>query len=217
MIESVVIRKFQKHKRTKLELSEGVNVISGASDQGKSSIIRALKWCFLNRPSGFRFKRWGTSKQDKTIVRVRFSNGEVERRRGAVENSYVVNGELLKAIRSDVPDQVKNLVNIDGRNFHDQHDGYFLLQDSSGEVARKFNEIVGLDIIDKALKNAASIINNLKSEETVLANEKREFTTADPNKQNLSRCIQLADIVLQNNGNLDELHKQLKDKLVEVV
>ncbi len=53
--------------------------------------------------------------------------------------------------------------------------------------------------------------------ETFLANEKREFTTADPNKQNLSRCIQLADIVLQNNGNLDELHKQLKDKLVEVV
>jgi len=49
------------------------------------------------------------------------------------------------------------------------------------------------------------------------ANEKREFTTSDPNKQNLSRCIQLADIVLQNNGSLDELHKQLEEKLIEIV
>ena len=53
--------------------------------------------------------------------------------------------------------------------------------------------------------------------ETFIANEKREFTTSDPNKQNLSRCIQLADIVIQNNGSLDELQQQLEDKLVEIV
>lgn len=49
------------------------------------------------------------------------------------------------------------------------------------------------------------------------ASEKREFTTSDPNKQNLSRCIELADIVLQNNGSLDELHSQLEEKLIEIV
>jgi len=53
--------------------------------------------------------------------------------------------------------------------------------------------------------------------ETFLANEKREFTTVDPNKQNLSICIQLADIVLQNNGNIEELNKQIEEKLLNIL
>ena len=53
--------------------------------------------------------------------------------------------------------------------------------------------------------------------ETFIANEKREFTTSDPNKQNLSLCIQLADIVIQNNGNIVELQQQLENKLVGIV
>jgi dephospho-CoA kinase len=53
--------------------------------------------------------------------------------------------------------------------------------------------------------------------DTFIANEKREFTTSDPNKQNLSRCIELADIVLMNNASIGELQQQLEDKLVEIV
>ena len=49
--------------------------------------------------------------------------------------------------------------------------------------------------------------------DTFLANEKREYSTSDPNKQNLSKCIQLADIVLQNNGSLNELNAQLEKHL----
>lgn len=51
------------------------------------------------------------------------------------------------------------------------------------------------------------------SYETFLANEKREFTSTDPNKQNLSVCIDNADIVLNNNGSIDELIKQLIEKI----
>lgn len=49
--------------------------------------------------------------------------------------------------------------------------------------------------------------------DTFMSNEKREFTASDPNKQNLSRCIQLADMVLQNNGGIDELNLQLDKEL----
>jgi len=41
--------------------------------------------------------------------------------------------------------------------------------------------------------------------ETFLANEKREMNTDDPNKQNLQRCINMADFVFENNGTLKEL------------
>jgi len=49
--------------------------------------------------------------------------------------------------------------------------------------------------------------------ETFIDNEQREMTATDPNKQNLKKCIEQADIVLINNGNIEELYNQLKKKL----
>jgi dephospho-CoA kinase len=41
--------------------------------------------------------------------------------------------------------------------------------------------------------------------EEFLAHEKREMTSNDPTKQNLSGCIKLADVLLMNNGSMEEL------------
>jgi dephospho-CoA kinase len=41
--------------------------------------------------------------------------------------------------------------------------------------------------------------------ETFSANEKREMDTDDPNKQNLQKCISMADYVFDNNGSINEL------------
>jgi dephospho-CoA kinase len=38
------------------------------------------------------------------------------------------------------------------------------------------------------------------SRETFLENEEREMNTTDPNKQNLKKCIGMADFILLNNG-----------------
>lgn len=48
---------------------------------------------------------------------------------------------------------------------------------------------------------------------TFLANEKREFTSTDPNKQNLKKCIEMADVVLTNDGSISNLYKQLESSL----
>lgn len=45
--------------------------------------------------------------------------------------------------------------------------------------------------------------------ETFSENEEREMTSTDPNKQNLSACMQLADFHLTNNGTFDELYLQV--------
>ena len=52
--------------------------------------------------------------------------------------------------------------------------------------------------------------------ETFIANEKREMTSTDPNKQNLSKCIENADYVFNNNGNLQELNQQIDRVLKEL-
>ena len=49
--------------------------------------------------------------------------------------------------------------------------------------------------------------------ETFVENENREMSATDPNKQNLQKCIQMADIKLINNGTIHELTYQVDEKL----
>ncbi len=52
--------------------------------------------------------------------------------------------------------------------------------------------------------------------ETFLANEKREMSTSDPNKQNLGKCIELADYVFHNDGSIEELFEQVEKVLKKI-
>jgi len=49
-----------------------------------------------------------------------------------------------------------------------------------------------------------------------ISNEEREMQSEDPNKQNLRKCINLADYVFMNNGTLEELHQQI-DKAMQTI
>lgn len=44
--------------------------------------------------------------------------------------------------------------------------------------------------------------------------ERREMESEDPNKQNLSACIKVADYVVQNNGTIQELNKKIEKILI---
>lgn len=51
------------------------------------------------------------------------------------------------------------------------------------------------------------------SYETFLDNEKREMTSTDPNKQNLSKCISMSDFLFENNGTIEELQNKVDEVL----
>jgi dephospho-CoA kinase len=55
------------------------------------------------------------------------------------------------------------------------------------------------------------------SYETFLENEKREIESDDPNAQNLSRCIDLADFKLWNNGTMEQLNVQVEEVLKKIM
>ena len=50
-----------------------------------------------------------------------------------------------------------------------------------------------------------------------MENEKREYTSTDANKQNLKKCIEMADFVFQNNGTIEKLYFEVEGVLKEVV
>lgn len=59
---------FQSWEKLSVDFAGGLNVIVGPSDQGKSAILRAIRWCLTNEPKGADFLRWGASKCSETII-----------------------------------------------------------------------------------------------------------------------------------------------------
>ncbi len=54
------------------------------------------------------------------------------------------------------------------------------------------------------------------SYETFLENEAREMSSTDPNHQNIGRCMQMADYVFMNNGDFEDLYRQVEAVLQEI-
>ena len=57
------------------------------------------------------------------------------------------------------------------------------------------------------IKVRASATDHI-SYDTFIANEEREMNNQDPNKQNLKKCIEMADYRFNNNGSVEELNKK---------
>uniref|UniRef100_A0A6M3M0C8 Putative ATPase domain containing protein n=1 Tax=viral metagenome TaxID=1070528 RepID=A0A6M3M0C8_9ZZZZ len=161
MINSLEIKNFQSHKNTKIDFCPGLNVIAGASDSGKSSILRAIGWLIKNRPSGDAIRNWDCKKNDPVTVTISLEDNNKEEtitkeRIGSTSKYVSSKFGALDVIGRDVPEEVTRLLNLSEPSFQTQHDAYFLLNDSPGSIAKTLNDLVGLSIIDTIFKNINS-------------------------------------------------------------
>jgi exonuclease SbcC len=176
MIQSLHIGNFLSHAYSELEFSPGVNVIIGESGVGKSAIVKSLRWVLFNRPVGEDFRSyWGGD----TAVSVHTKEGVVNRYRGKDGNKYMIGLSSFNAVRTDVPDEVLDLLNMNEINLQSQFDSHFLLSQSSGEVAKFFNAVAHLDKIDigfSSLNNSIRTLNHsISSDEGRLSELQEEL------------------------------------------
>jgi len=188
MIKSVSIQNFQSHAKTELDFHEGVNVIVGTTDGGKTAIIRALRWLIWNRPSGDALRsRWGGA----TNVQLETEEGVITRSKDKIDKYTLrLKGQEdieFKAIGTSVPTEIQRVLNISEINLQNQHDSTFLLSDTPGAVATHFNKVARLDRIDSATSAINGWIRGLKSDvshlETDIATEKAKL----PQFENLEK------------------------------
>lgn len=159
MLEKVSLQNFQTHSKLVLTFDERITTIVGKSDVGKSAIVRALEWVFLNRPSGDAFIKDG-----KQFARVRaYVDGHTITRKKGKQNLYIVDGQELKAFGSKVPEPVEDILHISELNFQRQHDSVFWLSQSPGQVSRELNRIINLEVIDSSLAEAGRRMRESKS------------------------------------------------------
>jgi exonuclease SbcC len=166
MLNKILIENFQSHEKTEIDLCSGVNIIHGLSQAGKTAIFRALSWVFFNRPSGFRFHS-SFAKDDFTRVTLLFDNCKVILKKTEKSSSYVLetkNGiQEFSAIGSNVPDTIKNVLNISELNISSQLDPPFLVLNSPGEIGRLFNTVTNSEKADEFVGILTSAINKKKA------------------------------------------------------
>lgn len=210
MIRKIEIFNYQSHEQTELELHNNVNSIIGNSNQGKTAILRALLWALTNRPIGnFFISHWA----DECSVKLITNKGIVERKRNNKFNGYIINNKKkLKAIKTDVPDEIKHILNIDNVNIQKQLDSPFLLSSSSGEVAKFFNKTIKLDLIDKVLyitnRKEREVRTNLIEKKDLLLeidNELKNFNWIHKAEQLVNRLKKIEEKI----NNKQKEYKQL--------
>lgn len=161
MIESLEIKNFESHAHTILEFHPGINAIVGSSDCGKTSILRSLYWVLQNAGSVSRLSHW-IKKKDGSLkgeasVGIVLGGKTLARVRNQDRNGYDINGQELSAIGRDTPEGIVTFLNMSYVNIGKQFDKHFLISETPGEVARKLNEMVKLDIIDSTLSKVESL------------------------------------------------------------
>lgn len=227
MIDRITLQNFQGHAKTDLELIHGINVIHGPSHSGKSSILRALRWIIENRPigAGENFRHNDADDKAEVLATIVLNDGAhtaaLTRFRKGANNGYRIDDQELKAIRSDVPQEVFDLLWLADHNLQlSQHNSIFLLNDSPGDVARKLNEVCGLQIIDDALGAGATLTNSLKQQQkTAIARAKEleadreRFADLDNREVDLSQVEDLTE----RRGTLQGDHTELKADIEHLI
>ena len=165
MIQKLKIKNFQSHGETELEFHKGVNIVVGASDAGKSTIIRAIRWIIWNRPSGDAIRSvWG----GETSAEIVTDGVAIKRGKDKTDYYELYNGTgkptVFKAIGTGVPEELNGVLNLSEINISYQLDAPFLLSETPGDVAKHFNRVAKLDMIDRATSNINSAIRDITSD-----------------------------------------------------
>lgn len=87
---SITLDNFQSISSAELIFEQGINIIVGQSNSGKSAILRAIKAVLLNPNGSARYIKKHT---DKATVTVDYNANYIEWDRKKKESSYIVNGE----------------------------------------------------------------------------------------------------------------------------
>jgi len=191
ILSNLKIQGFQSHRATQLQFHPGVNVILGPTDNGKSAIFRAICWALYNRPLGEEFRSYWTSLTKVTTLfkEPGFLDTEIIRAKAKGVNSYWLNGQEFKAFGADVPPDILKAHNLDPElNVQSQISPFFLLQGSSGEVAKYFNKVARLEDIDTVTKRIDSHAKTSRQKVTII-----QFNIQDYEGQ-LERYATLPDI-----------------------
>lgn len=217
-LSKVTLKNFQSHKNTVIEFKQGLNVIVGPSDTGKSSVIRGIKWALYNEPSGDFFIREGES---ECSVIIEFNDGIiVERLRNKSKNMYILHDDKGNKIKyegfgTSVPEEIMEVIGIkkiyldsdesNTVNIGEQLEGPFLLSEKDSTKASAIGRLIGVNIIDEALREALKDLRDFNNQKKVIDEKINELN-------NELKSYEYLDKLSRTNNRLNKIKDDIKEK-----
>lgn len=192
-VKSIDIENFQSHEKTHVDFSDGLNIIIGESNNGKTSILRAMDWVVDNQPLGTDFIMTG---KKYCKVRITYDNDTfIERYRTLKDTGYYHVGYIdsngqetyieYKGFTNNVPVEVMNAhqmpkisvtKNIETHlNKISQLERPFLITENTNEKAAAIGRITGTNVVDVAIKNVTSDIASEKKMLNISIKDREEL------------------------------------------
>lgn len=236
-INRVEIKNFQAHKHIVIDFVNGMNVIKGESNAGKSAILRAIYWVLYDKPNGSDFITTGAK---SCSVRLHLSNGFIiERKRTkSSSGSYLLTkpgdtiAQEFKGFSNSIPVDITNAhqmpeLRINGTSYRiniaSQLDTPFLIGNNSADRISLIGSLVDANRADEAKKDFLSD----KRRKTI---EKKQFETILLSKQNelkkydyltkLGKHIKVLEVAIKkledDEKELDDLNQVYNDYAIAV-
>ncbi len=203
MIKKATYKNFKCLRDAELNFVDGVNIISGSSDKGKTTAIKGILWATFNQPQGNQSVTHG-EKENQVTVEIdgnKITRGIDER------NFYNLNGERFTAFRNSVPNPIQSIAKISDINIQNRRDLPFMISEKSGDAAARFSTMLDLEEIGTSLANIDSEVNAVNKEKKQKEDEIKELQ----DKVKALDWVNEADTILQEIEQIEEKIK--KDEL----
>lgn len=173
MLSELIIENFKSHKKTKLKFAEGLTLLVGKSQSGKSAALEAFCMLMENRPSGTRFmyrrKKKGTVKVTAVFDEEVEVTIEKKISGKSADTIYTIHNDAgeeqkFRKVARTVPEEVLNVINIGSSNIQKQTDDSYLVESSKGEISREVGNFIGINAIQTAIKKVVTEMNEVKNE-----------------------------------------------------
>lgn len=173
MLKALLIKNYQSHRNTQLVFSPAITGIIGKSLSGKTAILRAMNWLINNRPAGFSFHSNFAKSKKTAVMLVLGDNTKITRSGGDLKAYEVLKPKeevplLFKKFGRDVPEVVKDKLNLDEVNIQNQFDVPFLITSPPGRIAETINRITNIEKINDWIKVVNSRSRKVRSKTEVL-------------------------------------------------
>jgi hypothetical protein len=119
-------------------------------------------------------------------------------------------------LKTDVPDEVREALNMDSLNLHSQHDKFFMLQETAGERGRMLNDYCNISAIDAVLSKTDSMMRKTKQELEELKAAKIKTETSLSTLPDYAKYVIMIERLETKIKKLDEIKKQ-KESLSELI
>lgn len=224
MIKRIELINFMSHEHTVIEPSNGLTVLIGPNNCGKSAVVSALQVLCSNPPSTYVLRHG--AKEVKIIVETDTGDRIVWSRKKSGSPKYEINGQLFDRLNRKVPDELHKILRLPAVqadketydvHFGEQRSPIFLLGDREKAAAQFFASssdaihLVEMQTLHKnKVRESNHEVKRLKEDRQTLENEIEILTPVEKIRDAATECQQEYDELQKRTAKTEQLQSRMK-------